>query len=62
MKTLSNTTDAATSPMSGSSWCVGIFRVVERLNKLETQLVLLEKDMIIDQRLHNEALKNTDRI
>ena len=40
---------------------MGIFGVVERLNKLETQSVLLEKDMTAeDQRLHNEVTKNTD--
>ena len=37
------------------------FGVVERLNKLETQSVLLEKDMTAeDERLHNEVAKNTD--
>ena len=37
------------------------FGVVERLNKLETQSVLLEKDMTAeDDRLHNEVTKNTD--
>tara|TARA_B100000424_G_C22779290_1_gene419156 strand:- start:113 stop:550 length:438 start_codon:yes stop_codon:yes gene_type:complete len=37
------------------------FGVVERLNKLETQSVLLEKDMTAeDVRLHNEVTKNTD--
>ena len=37
------------------------FGVVERLNKLETQPVLLEKDMTAeDERLHNEVTKNTD--
>ena len=37
------------------------FGVVERLNKLETQSVLLEKDMSAeDERLHNEVTKNTD--
>ena len=37
------------------------FGVVERLNKLETQSVLLEKDMTAeDERLHNEVIKNTD--
>ncbi len=37
------------------------FGVVERLNKLETQSVLLEKDMTAeDQRLHSEVTKNTD--
>ena len=37
------------------------FGVVERLNKLETQSVLLEKDMPAeDERLHNEVTKNTD--
>ena len=36
------------------------FGVVERLNKLETQSVLLEKDMTAeDERLHNEVTKNT---
>ena len=35
--------------------------VVERRNKLETQSVLLEKDMTAeDERLHNEVTKNTD--
>ena len=37
------------------------FGVVERLNKLETQSVLLQKDMSAeDERLHNEVTKNTD--
>ena len=37
------------------------FGVVERLYKLETQSVLLEKDMTAeDERLHNEVTKNTD--
>ena len=37
------------------------FGVVERINKLETQAVLLEKDMTAeDERLHNEVTKNTD--
>ena len=37
------------------------FGVVERLNKLVTQSVLLEKDMTAeDERLHNEVTKNTD--
>ena len=37
------------------------FGVIERLNKLETQSVLLEKDMTAeDERLHNEVTKNTD--
>ena len=37
------------------------FGVVESLNKLETQSVLLEKDMTAeDDRLHNEVTKNTD--
>ena len=37
------------------------FGVVERLNKLETQSVLLEKDMTAeDERVHNEVRKNTD--
>ena len=37
------------------------FGVVERLNKLETQSVLLEKDMTAeDERPHNEVTKNTD--
>ena len=37
------------------------FGGVERLNKLETQSVLLEKDMTAeDERLHNEVTKNTD--
>ena len=37
------------------------FGVIERLNKLETQSVLLEKDMSAeDVRLHSEVTKNTD--
>ena len=37
------------------------FGVVERISKLETQAVLLEKDMSAeDERLHNEVTKNTD--
>ena len=37
------------------------FGIVERLNKLETQSVLLEKDMSAeDERLHSEVTKNTD--
>ena len=37
------------------------FGVIERLNKLETQSVLLEKDMTAeDERLYNEVTKNTD--
>lgn len=37
------------------------FGVVERLNKLETQSVLLQKDMSAeDERLHSEVTKNTD--
>ena len=37
------------------------FGVIERLNKLETQSVLLEKDMTAeDERLHNEVTKNID--
>ena len=37
------------------------FGVIERLNKLETQSVLLEKDMTAeDERLHHEVTKNTD--
>ena len=37
------------------------FGIVERLNKLETQSVVLEKDMSAeDERLHNEVTKNTD--
>ena len=47
-----------------SAVAVGVwayFGVVERLNKLETQSVLLEKDMTAeDERLHNEVTKNTD--
>ena len=36
------------------------FGIIERLNKLETQSVLLEKDMTAeDERLHNEVTKNT---
>ena len=39
------------------------FGVVERLNKLETQSVLLQKDMSAeDERLHSEVTKNTDFI
>ena len=37
------------------------FGVIERLNKLETQSVLIEKDMTAeDERLHNEVEKNTE--
>ena len=46
-----------------SAVAVGVwayFGVIERLNKLETQSVLLEKDMSAeDERLHNEVTKNT---
>ena len=47
-----------------SAVAVGVwayFGVIERLNKLETQSVLLEKDMTAeDERLHSEVTKNTD--
>ena len=47
-----------------SAVAVGVwayFGVIERLNKLETQSVLLGKDMSAeDERLHNEVTKNTD--
>jgi hypothetical protein len=47
-----------------SAVAVGVwayFGVIERLNKLETQSVLLEKDMSAeDERLHGEVTKNTD--
>ena len=47
-----------------SAVAVGVwayFGVIERLNKLETQAVLLEKDMTAeDTRLHSEVTKNTD--
>ena len=37
------------------------FGVIERLNVLETQTVLIEKDMSAeDERLHTEVTKNTD--
>ena len=37
------------------------FGVIERLNKLETQGVLIEKDMTAeDDRVHNEVQKNTE--
>ena len=37
------------------------YGVIERLNKLETQSVLIEKDMSAeDERLHNEVTKNTE--
>ena len=37
------------------------FGVIERLNKLETQGVLIEKDMTAeDERLHSEVQKNTE--
>ena len=40
---------------------MSFFSIQERLNKLETQSVLLEKDMNAeDERLHNEVTKNTD--
>ena len=45
--------------VAGGVWAY--FGVIERLNKLETQSVLLEKDMTAeDERLHNEVTKNTD--
>ena len=47
-----------------SAVAVGVwayFGVIERLNKLETQAVLLEKHMTAeDTRLHSEVTKNTD--
>ena len=47
-----------------SAVAVGVwayFGVIERLNKLETQSVLLVTDMSAeDERLHNEVTKNTD--
>ena len=47
-----------------SAVAVGVwayFGVIERLNKLETHAVLLEKDMTAeDTRLHSEVTKNTD--
>ena len=37
------------------------FGVIERLNKLETQTVLIEKDVTAeDERLHNEVKQNTE--
>ena len=37
------------------------FGVIERLNKLETNTVLIEKDMSAeDERLHNEVKQNTE--
>ena len=37
------------------------FGVIERLNKLETQSVLIQKDMNAeDERLHSEVTKNTE--
>ncbi len=37
------------------------FGVIERINKLETNTVLIEKDMTAeDERLHNEVEKNTE--
>ncbi len=37
------------------------FGVIERLNKLETNTVLLDKDMSAeDERLHNEVKQNTE--
>ena len=37
------------------------FGVIERLNKLETNTVLLDKDMVAeDERLHNEVKQNTE--
>ena len=36
------------------------FGIVERINKLETQSVLIQKDMNAeDERLHSEVTKNT---
>ena len=47
-----------------SAVAVGVwayFGVIERLNKLETQTVLIEKDVTAeDERLHSEVTKNTD--
>ena len=37
------------------------FGIVERINKLETQSVLIQKDMNAeDERLHSEVTKNTE--
>ena len=50
---------AIVSAVAVGEWAY--FGVIERLNKLETQSVLLEKDMSAeDERLHNEVTKNTD--
>ena len=47
-----------------SAVAVGVwayFGVIERLNKIETKAVLLERDMTAeDERLHSEVRKNTD--
>ena len=47
-----------------SAVAVGVwayFGVIDRLNKLETQTGLIEKDVTAeDERLHNEVTKNTD--
>ena len=47
-----------------SAVAVGVwayFGVIERLNKLETQTVLIEKDVTAeDERLHNEVKQNTE--
>ena len=47
-----------------SAVAVGVwayFGVIERLNKIETKAVLLERDMTAeDERLHSEVTKNTD--
>ena len=47
-----------------SAEAVGVwayFGVIERLNKIETKAVLLERDMTAeDERLHSEVTKNTD--
>ena len=52
-------TAVAISAVAVGVWAY--FGVIERLNKLETQSVLLEKDMSAeDERLHNEVTKNTD--
>ena len=50
---------AIVSAVAGGVWAY--FGVIERLNKIETQAVLLERDMTAeDTRLHSEVTKNTD--
>ena len=50
---------AIVAAVAGGVWAY--FGVIERLNKLETNTVLLDKDMVAeDERLHNEVKQNTE--